>query len=284
MRINIRILAFTAASFAAILFGLAAATSQDEAAALVTEMEKLSSELRRQRERQDSENTLMENRRQLLLEEIETLKDREKELSGRRASLEEEAAKLGETLKGLRAEAEDIEKSGIEMEKLAGRAAASIVNHIGSGLPIGTSERIETVYGLTGSSETPVEELKLLWQLYVQEFRRAGEIELTAPLFEEDPNAPGGNKQALAHTIALEGGAKVQGRILRLGSVGAIFLSDDENTGAVLVGTGEKHVWRQIRDSSVLKSTRRAFAIASGRQAPDLVLVPVQAGGKGGGK
>ena len=76
--------------------------------------------------------------------------------------------------------------------------------------------------------------------------------------------------------VELEGGVMLPGRILRIGEVGAAFLSDSGNTAALLVKTPKGRVWRQVESSSHLAQIRSAFEIAAGRRTPHLVNIPLQ--------
>jgi predicted RNase H-like nuclease (RuvC/YqgF family) len=262
--------------------------SQDEAGALAAKLEKLSSYLRQQREQHSRERVLAENQKTLLHEEIESLKTRESELKDKRGTLEDESEALEASLRELGAAVEKLRQRHVEVEKLAGERAAWLTNCVNSSLPVGLHERSETVAELLAGSETPLETLKLLWQLYVQEYRRGGEIEMTSPVTSgkaeaERAKAP---RQAgtIEYTIMVEGGAKLQGLILRIGTVGAIFLSDDGKTAAILARGAKGYAWREVHDGGRLSQIRRAFEISAGRRAPEVVRVPLQAGAGEGGK
>jgi cell division protein FtsB len=290
-----------------LILGAAIAYSQDAPGALVEKLRKLTAELRLKREQQSAERRLLESRKTLLLEEIQALKERENALSARRDALEEESVKLDESLASLSTEADSLRQSRIEAEKLVGSTAAAIENHIDSGLPLEARARADTVRDLLTGSEEPVEQLKLLWQLYVQEYRRAGEIELTSPALtgenktDHTGEVPPGPEEVVEQVpggaptpaIKLEDGILLPGRILRIGTVGAVFLSDDGNTAAMLLKTPKGFVWRRVATHSQLAQIRSAFKIAAGRRAPRLVNMPLQfnaggkpskPGGEGGGK
>jgi chromosome segregation ATPase len=156
------------------VLGIASAVSQDEKAALVKELEDLSTELRLQREKQEAERLLTKNRKEILLEEIEALKNRETILSERRKKIEEETVTLTESLKKHETDAEGLNKKETEFQNLIDSATDALINHINAGLPVDTDERIDAVKALLGSNESNVERLKLLWQFYIQEYRRGG--------------------------------------------------------------------------------------------------------------
>jgi len=264
---------------------LPGAFSQDPAGELAEKIKKLTAQLRRNRETQDAERRLLENRKSLLLEEIETLKEREKALSERRDTLEEESTQLDKKLNELSYEADLLRQSRIEAEKLVGRTAAALENHIESGLPLNIQERADTVRDMLATDDGPTEHLKLLWQLYVQEYRRAGEIELTSPApLPASKSAPAGEAGAHAvepasvAAVELEDGLKLPGRILRIGDVGAAFLSDSGNIAALLIKTSGGYIWRRIESGSQLSQIRNAFEIAAGRRTPHFVNIPLQLG------
>ncbi len=261
------------------------AQSQDTAGALVEKLKALSAQLRQQRERLAGERRLLDNRNSLLLEEIETLKQREKQLGARRDVLEEESEKLAENLQKLVSEGELLSQQRIEAEKLIGEKAAVLVNHINAGLPLDAKARKDTVGNLIGSGETPADELKLLWQLYMQEYRRAGEIEMGSPVASREAGAQSeGAGGVPANTVELSDGRKLQGRVLRVGTVGVAFLSDDGDTAAVLVKTAQGYAWHEVGTHGELAELRRAFEIAAGRRAPQIVNFPLQLNTQEGGK
>jgi hypothetical protein len=178
----------------------------------------------------------------------------------------------------------------IEAEKLVGRTAAALENYIDSGLPLDARARKDTVRDLLTGDDEPAQQLKLLWQLYVQEYRRAGEIELTSPptLTGGGPEHAGEESPAFRQeltgppaagptpAVELEDGSRLQGRVLRIGAVGAVFLSDSANTAAVLLRTSKGYVWRRVGTHGELAQLRRAFKIAAGRRAPHIVNIPLQ--------
>jgi hypothetical protein len=281
-----QILLTCAAVLVAVAAGALIGYSQDKTSELAQQLEQLSTELRQQREGQNHERELLENRKSLLLEEIENLKRRHQEASGRNADLVDECAKLKETLRKASVESDALTQQRIAIEKLIGEKTALLANHIESGLPLDTASRRNYVAEVMAGAQTPAEELKLLWQLYVQEYRRAGEIEVSSPLTkpesEEDESAE--NSQTLGYTVQLENGARIQGSILRIGSVGAVFLSDDGNTGAILVRQPEGYAWQEASTHEMLALLRQAFEIAVGRRAPELTRVPLELPQAGGGQ
>lgn len=275
---------------AAILLGAAmlllcsvAAHSQDTPAALAEKLKDLTSQLRMQREQQARERRLTESRREILLEEIETLRKQEAQLTAKRDALEETSEELEKSLEELDTKAEALDQTRIEAEKLLGEKTAALVNHVVSGLPIDIEGRRDTVQNMSAGLETPADEMKLLWHLYVQEYRRASEIELTSPSPEGgEPSKAAPPTAALTHTIELEGGAMLRGRVLRIGCIGAVFLSDEGNIAAMLVRTEKGCAWRRLSERADIDELRRAFEIASGRRAPEIVNIPLQPGAGGG--
>lgn len=242
------------------------AHSRDTVGELVEKLRTLAGSLRAQREMHDRERRLAHNRKTLLLEEIEALKRREKELTARSDTFEQEARSRNENLQKLTAEAgaEERQRSGIQ--KLVRAKASALANRIDAGLPLDIEARGEMAGKLTARSEADADGLKLLWQLYVQEYRRAGEIETSS------------------NTIEVAGGAKLEGIILRIGAVGAVFLSNDGGTAAALVKSPKGYIWARLGGYGELSQVRSCFETAAGRRAPEIINVPLDFGAAGGGK
>jgi hypothetical protein len=58
--------------------------------------------------------------------------------------------------------------------------------------------------------------------------------------------------------------------------VGAVFLTDDGKTAAVLLKTADGYRWREVVTQEGLSGVRRVFEISEGRRAPQAVKVPLQ--------
>ncbi len=266
---KIRVLLTVASLALAVVIAFAITTSaysQDKAGELAAKLKELSAKLRHQREQHERERRVYASRNELMLEEIEALKRRKSGLKGRRETLEEEGQRLKEEGEELSAEAGSLRKERASIEKVIVEGSDALLAHIEGGMPFGKQRRCERVAELLGEAERPADALKLLWQLYVQEYRRAGEIELSAG------------------TITLGKKVVFEGRILRLGAVGAVFLSDDVRTAAVLAGSPKGHRWLRLSGRSEVSQVRRAFEIAGGRRAPEIVEMPLDISGTGGGE
>jgi hypothetical protein len=268
------------ACLGACVLAAALAYSQDAVGDLARKLDELTAQLRRQREEHNRDRQLAENEKALLLEEIDSLKTREEELKGRRDALEAVSAQLGSELEKLTEQADGLEDEKAGIEEITGGKTQELLGHIGAGLPLESRERAEAASALLAGCETPGECCKLLWQLWVQEFRRAGEIEITSPVIEEPsgPRPEGAPEPppSVSYTVKLEGGARLLGRVLRVGSVGAVFLSDDGKTAAILLKTAGGYVWREVASREELAGIRHVFEIAEGRRAPQIVRVPLQ--------
>ncbi len=258
----------------------ALAYSQDAVEDLADKLQELTAQLRRQREEHSRARQLAQNEKALLLEEIDSLKSQEEELKGKRDVLEDDSAGLRAKLEKLTAEFERLDGQKGEIEAIATGKTAELLDHIKAGLPLGSGARAEAASRLLEGCETPAESCKLLWQLWVQEFRRAGEIEITSPVVREPsaerPEGVTEQPPEVAYTVRLEGGARLQGRVLRVGSVGAVFLSDDGKTAAILLKAAGGYGWREVATREELSEIRHAFEIAEGRRAPQIVRVPLQ--------
>ena len=264
-----------------------AARSQDETAELAARLKQLALRLREQRQEQARERHLLENQKVILAQEVEALKAREGELAARGAVLEEESSRLEKELADAGSQAQSLGRQVEEVGNLVNEKTAVLADHVNRGFPFDVPARREAVVELAGGAGSPVEKLRLLWQLYVQEYRRGGEIELVWPrtvLREECVQPSATLRSNLSYTAEMEDGARLQGRILRIGEVGAAFLSDDGATAALLVNTPGGVVWRRATGRGQLRQVQLAFEVAAGRRAPQLVIFAIQARVPEGGR
>lgn len=265
MRKKLTVLVIALTLTAIVLVG-AAARSGDTIDELVDKLKSLSTRLRAQREQHGRKRQIARNRKAILTEEIEALKQRESGLTARRDSLGEELRNLEENLQELTSEIESMKRQRAEVGKLLREKAAVLANHIDAGLPLGIEARKELLKELTADGPMDGDDLKLLWHLYLQEHHRADEIEMSS------------------RTVEVAGGAKIEGTVLRLGAVGAVFLSNDGRIAAVLVSSPKGYTWKRLGSYGELSQVRRAFEIAAGRRAPEIVNMPLDFGAAGGGK
>ena len=264
----------------ACVLAAAIAYSQDAVEDLTRRLQALTAQLRRQREEHSRDRQLAQNEKSLLLEEIEALKSRETDLKGKLGVVAEESNKLHAEMEKLTAESVRLDDQKGEIDAIAMGKTAELLDHIEQGLPLESEERAQAASTLLAGCETPAECCKLLWQLWVQEFHRAGEIEITSPVITEPSAArpEGALKQPpdVSYTVRLEDGARLQGRVLRVGFVGAVFLTDDGKTAAVLLKIPDGYRWREVVTQEGLSGIRHVFEIAEGRRAPQVVRVPLQ--------